>query len=708
MTALISRPMALAIAAALVHLPATAQNATPAADTLDRVTVSASTSRMPESDAAMPNTITVISQEELRQQLAVTQDVSQVLGNLVPSFSPSRQKLTNGGETLRGRKPLYLVDGMPQSTPLREGGRDGHTIDPAMIERIEVIHGANALQGLGASGGIINIITKRAPRKVGESYSDVALGVSSALPSHSDSSGYRASYLFGSRQQSFDLVAGISYAAEGLYYDGHGDAIAVNDVQGDLMDAKSLGLFLKAGWQIDDSRRLQASIHDYRLRGNNGYRAVNGDISTGQLAKSIRGNRGGEAPQNHALSVSLDYSDSDLWGGYLQAQVFAVNFAGRYGLTSVNNFWNDGRRWQDQSENISHKRGAKFSWSRSLLEGRARVLLGLDLSQDTTRQAWIRSGLNWVPQSRYRALAPLLQGEFYLTDSLMLTGGLRHERGELEVDSYTTLPQYNGGQQVQGGTRKSRETLPNLGLVWEATPELKLYASYSEGYTVADIGRVLRAINKPGQSVTRLVDLTPVIADNRELGMDYENDRWRVHLAWYQSHAKLGSRLAFDRTMQVYNVVRERTEIEGVEANLSYRPSDASRVGLLMAQSNGRYDSNGDNRVDSDLPGVNISPDRISLFWEQQWNARVHTRLQANQMRDRRFNLMGVETARFDGYFTLDANARLDTSYGSWAVGIENLTNRQFVSYYSQTTPRNDTYTAGRGRVLTLNWSQRF
>src|SRR5688500_15533607 len=168
-------------------------------NTLDRVTVSASTSRIPDSASALPSTITVIDQEQLQQQLAVTQDISQVLANLIPSFAPSRQKLTNGGETLRGRKPLYLVDGVPQSTPLREGGRDGHTIDPAMIERIEVIHGANALQGLGASGGIINIITKRAPRQDGESFHELSLGASTALPSQSDGSGYRGSYLFGTR-----------------------------------------------------------------------------------------------------------------------------------------------------------------------------------------------------------------------------------------------------------------------------------------------------------------------------------------------------------------------------------------------------------------------------------------------------------------------------------------------------------------------------
>src|SRR5690554_1932382 len=88
--------------------------------------------------STIPNTVTLINRAELDQQLAVENDLSTVLGNLIPGFSPSRQKMSNAGESLRGRKPLYMIDGVPQSNPLRSGGRDGHTIDPAVIERIEV------------------------------------------------------------------------------------------------------------------------------------------------------------------------------------------------------------------------------------------------------------------------------------------------------------------------------------------------------------------------------------------------------------------------------------------------------------------------------------------------------------------------------------------------------------------------------------------
>ncbi|WP_158601759.1 TonB-dependent receptor domain-containing protein [Solilutibacter pythonis] len=680
----------------------------PSAHTLDRVVVSASTSRSPDSEAAIPNTITVIDREQLKQQLSLTQDLSQVLSNLVPSFSPSRQKMTNGGETLRGRKPLYLVDGMPQSTPLREGGRDGHTIDLAMVERIEVIHGANALQGLGASGGIINIITKRAPKRDGESFHELSLGLSSALRPRADSAGYRGAYLFGTRQGRFDLVGGVSRASEGLYYDGKGQPIAVNNTQGDLMDSTSLGLFLKMGWEIDDGRRLQLNANDYRLEGRNRYVSRNGDFRRGLLATSVRGTPPGLSARNRATSIALDYSDDDVFGGYLQAQLFGVDFAGRYGGSAWPNFWNDGRDWYDESENVSIKRGAKLSWSRGLFDGRARLMLGLDWSRDATKQQLLRSQLNWVPETRYSSLAPFIQGEWRLRDNLMLTGGLRHERGELEVNDFTTLPRYNGGQFVRGGIRKSRETMPNLGLVWETTPELKVYASYSEGYTVADIGRVLRAIDTPGRSVGTLIDLTPVIADNREIGIDYDGQRWNAHLAAYQSESKLGSRLAFDPGTFSYNVVRERTRIAGVEGSVGFRLSERARVGLLLAASRGRYDSDGDNKVDSDLPGVNISPNRIGAYWERQWREGIRTRLQANQAGGRGFDRRGVEVARFDGYTTFDANARFAWLDGELSVGIENLLDRHYVTYHSQTTPRNDTYTAGRGRTLTMSWSRRF
>ena len=115
-------------------------------------------------------------------------------------------------------------------------------------------------------------------------------------------------------------------------------------------------------------------------------------------------------------------------------------------------------------------------------------------------------------------------------------------------------------------------------------------------------------------------------------------------------------------------------------------------------------------QIDSkeDLPGINISPDRVTAFWDAQVSQRLNLHLQASHAFDRDFERLGTPVASFEGYTTVDALARIALPVGTLNVGVENLLGEQYVTFYSQTSPRNDSYTAGRGRVLTLGWSQRF
>lgn len=697
-----------ALATALLAGLAAAAHAGEARE-LDRVVVSASTSRMPYSEAAMPNTITVIDRRELEQQLSVTNDLSQVLANLIPAFAPPRQKMTSFGESLRGRKPLYMVDGVPQSTPLRNGSREAHTIAPAMIERIEVIHGANALQGLGASGGIINIITKRAPRQDGI-YQDVSIGASVALPRGADDLGTRMSYMLGTRSGALDLVAGASQTTEGLYYDGDARAIGVDNTQGDLMDSRSWDLFAKAGWDIDPDRRVQLTANRYGLQGHGDYELVDGSVASARPATSVRGTPEGRPPSNDVDWVSLDYTDRDMLGGTLQAQVFWFDFHALYGGGRFANFQDPtyGPGLFDQSRNDSQKLGAKFGWSRREVFGApVDLTLGLDVLRDRTAQVLANTGREWVPQTEFRSISPFVQADWRIGDALRVTGGLRYERAELQVDDYRTLAAY-GSHLVAGGRPRTRETLGNVGLVWRASSALDLYASYAEGYTVADIGRVLRGVKTPGQRVEDLTDLSPVIADNQEVGADYDDGRWRAHIALYRSGSELGSLLVYDAVNNIYNVQRQRTEIHGLEADASVRVGQYSRFGAAYARARGRYDSDRDDVLDSDLEGINISPDRATAFWEQTWSPTLATRLQASHAFDRDFERRGVRTVSFDGYTTLDLFARIGLPTGTLSAGIENLLGRQYLTYHAQTTREDHAYNAGRGRVLSLTWSHRF
>lgn len=701
------RPLVFASALALAGTAHAADQKDAVA--LKRIEVSASTLRMPQSQGALPTTITVITREDLRQQLAITPDLSDAIGNLLPSFAPSTQKLSSRGQTLRGRNPLYMVDGVPQSSPLRNGSRDAYTIDPAMIERIEIVEGSNAMQGLGAAGGIINIITKQAPKQDGVRQE---VTVNSSAPTRGgDGLGYGAAYLLGARSGAFDMVVGASWRQRGMYSDAKGRLIGVDGTQGDLMDSTSSDGFAKFGYAFAGERRLQLTVNRFDLTGNGDYTAVPGDRTSGLPTTSIRGKQPGDAPRNRVLTSSLDYRDPQLAGGELRAQLYHQKNRELFGGGSFATFQDPayGPNVFDQSQNVSSKDGARLSWSRrGLLDDKLTVLAGADGYRDTTYQELTHTGRHWVPDSTYTGWAPFLQGEYWPLQALSLSGGLRQERGTLDVPTFHTLAAYNAVT-VQGGSTGFSKTLPNIGAVWYVTGQLNLFASYAQGYTLPDVGRVLRAINRPGQNVADFLDLQPVVSDNRELGAEYSGDRYGARVSYYTSRSRLGSVLVFDAPNQVYNVMRQRVAISGWEARAHWQPVDGAQLDASFAINRGRSDRNGDGRVDSDLDGANIAPNRLNLSWTQRWNDALSSYLQLSHAYGRDFATLGQRSAHFDGYSTADAYVKWHTdATGDWTLGVQNLANAQFTNYISQTIGDNDSYFAGRGRVLSLTWQQVF
>lgn len=701
------RPLALV----LVLAPAVPLHATDAtqATNLDRVEVSESTLRMPRSQGALPMTITVIDPQQLRQQLAITPDLGDAIGALVPSYSPSTQKLSVRGQTLRGRNPLYMIDGVPQSSPLRNGSRDGYTIDPAMIERIEIVEGSNSLQGLGAAGGIINIITKRAPAKDGIRQE---LTLDASAPTQgAEGLGYGAAWLLGARSGAFDMVVGASWRKRGMYSDGHGRLIGVDGTQGDLMDSKSWDGFAKLGYTFAEGRRLQLTANRFQLQGNGDYSAVSGDMDAGIPTTSVRRQQPGETPRNRVLTTSLDYSDPQLAGGELRAQLYHQSNRELFGGGTFATFQDPayGPLVFDQSQNISDKDGARLSWARrGLLDDTLTVLAGADGYRDHTHQELAQTHRDWVPRSTYTGWAPFLQAEYWPVAALSINAGLRQEHGRLHVPTFRTLAFYRGVT-VEGGSRAFTKTLPNLGAVWYLTGTLNLFASYAQGYTLPDVGRVLRAIRTPGQRVGGFLDLKPVVSDNREAGAEYAGQAFNARVSYWTSTSRLGALLVYDAPNQVYNVARQRTEISGWEARAGWTPRTDTRLELSYAINHGRSDRNGDGKVDSDLDGANIAPNRLNLSWTQRWNGALSSYLQISRLASRDFATLGARTARFDGYVTADAYLKWQTdAAGDWTLGVQNLANRQYVNYVSQTVGDDDSYFAGRGRTVSLTWQQAF
>ncbi|MDX3774620.1 TonB-dependent receptor [Chromatiaceae bacterium AAb-1] len=667
---------------------------------VEHIRVTATRSDYPVS--TVPATITVISQEQIRDQLAYTQDLSQIIGNIVPGFSPSRQKLTSSGETLRGRDPLYMIDGVPQSTPLRSGSRESNTIDTAMIERIEIIRGANAIQGMGASGGIINIITKSA----GEFTHQFSAGYSAPVAGGRDSQHYKASYLHSITDEKLNLIAGASYRNTGMYRDGRGELIGVDVAQGDTMDSASYDGFIKGRYQLSSTQSIQVMLNHYQIRGNGDYDAVPGNIATDTPATSVKQEIEGDASRNKVTTLSVDYQQQNVWGGQLSWQLFLQDFAALYGGSYAVTFQDPAiaPRVFDQSQNKSKKYGSRFTFFKPSLAGsNLDLITGLDLLQDTTYQELALTGRKWVPETEYNNAAPFVQLRYDGLENWVFNVGARYEYGKLKVDDFTTLAAYNSAF-VKGGSPTISDVLTNAGVVYQVMPSLRLYASYSEGFSMPDVGRVLRAIDQPGLSVDEFLGLEPIISDNLEFGFEYNGDWLRLQTSYFQSDSDFGMRLEADAD-GFYHVMREKTEISGFEAEGEVFISQNSTIGFSYARTTGRYDGDGDGVVESDLGGVNISPERFNIYWQHQWPQQISSRLQLNKLLDMEFNTGG----KFNGYHTLDLSVRYEHNrLGAFTLGIENLADKYYITYYAQTTPADARYFAGMGRTASLSWQLAF
>ncbi|WP_421932117.1 TonB-dependent receptor [Phenylobacterium sp.] len=689
---------ALALLGAIT--PAQAQEAV----AVDELVVTAMRSEAPR--ATVPSTIQIIGETELRVQQALAMSAVEAVSALVPSFSPTRQKLSGAGETLRGRSPLYLVDGVPQSTPLRDDSRDGFTIDPFFIDRVEVVFGSNAIQGVGATGGVINYVTAPTP-KSGQGWTGKVMAQTSFDDGVLDDSfGYKAAGLVGRDFGTWDFVAGAAYEAHGGYYDAEGRRIGIDATQGELQNSDSWSLFGKAGVDLGDERRLEAMVNHFELEGGDDFVLVNGNRATGLPATARPGVQPGLPTANEVTSAAITYKDRDLFGGVLTAQGFAHDYHGVFG-GSITGTFQDVRLAPlntlfDQSANNSQKQGFKLDYERGFaaLPG-LKILVGLDGLRDKTYQELVLTNRVWVPKTTYKSLSPFLQAHQALWDDrIHLSAGVRQENATLEVGDFTTLAS-SGSTRVAGGAPSFTEVLTNVGGTFRVVDGVVAYASYAQGFTMPDVGRVLRAINTPGRDVDTYLDVAPVVSDNLELGVEFAHGPVNGSLAWFSSASDKGALLVLNAG-GTFDVQRQRTEIEGVEATLRWKAKDWLTLGAAYSHLKGRTDGNGDGRVDQDLDGANISPDRLTLTADATYGD-FNFRLQGQVFEARSFQGQPAANA-FEGYELLDAVAAWNAPFGVVSLGVRNLLDEQYITYNSDTTNPTDNarYFAGQGRAVTL------
>ncbi|MDQ6618246.1 MAG: TonB-dependent receptor [Pseudomonadota bacterium] len=679
-------------------------------DDVYRETITVTTgSRTPKAVDKIPGAVTVITEQEIAQTRALTEDATAVLARTVPGYSESSQALSNSGETLRGRIAQRLFDGIPQNSPLREGNRSGTFTDMGIIGRIEVINGPSASEGIGASGGIINYLTKM-PTKPG---TEVTLTSKYQTQFKGDSGGYKFGLEAAHLEERFDLYAATQFVDRGIAYDGHGRRVGLN-TSGSLEDSESKNLFLKVGTNFGEAnaQRLQLSLSRFRLDDKARYVLVDGDRATGATNTSERGQTlGSKASFNDFKQAAVAYTNNDLFGGTLSAQLYRAIQSARFepenGADRQDPLIAPLGTLVDQSEIKSEKKGLRTAYTRpDFVLRNFELRFGVDLVEDITQQSLALTNRLWVPPMDYKSVAPWVQGS-YDYGPLTLTAGLRREDGQLSVDDYTTT-YFRNRVFVKGGKLSYTDNLPNYGAIWRLPLGFSVFGSYSKGFSLPNVGIPLRNINYPGQSVAGILDLQAIIVSNREAGFNWRGPRGSFSASYYRSYSDFGVSLAIDPITNDFVLRRLPIKIQGVEAVGDYNLLPNVKVGALYSHIWGRTVFTEGGSLDRELGVLDINPDKIGTYVQWGISERTNMRVSSTTLLSRDINVgkSGEEHTR--GYTLFDLSASYDLrKYGALTLGVENVFNKFYILSWSQVEGFRN-YTSGRGRVVALTHTLKF
>lgn len=700
-TAAAALPLDITLRAAVQQLGETVVSAT-------RTTVSA---------ASISASTTVLDRTTLQRELTVSANLADALGRLVPGLGAGNQSMSTYGQTLRGRDIAVLVDGVPLSTS-RNVLRDLTTIDPSVIDRVEVIRGASAIYGDGATGGVINLVTRRAG---GDPAVSLQIASGASLTSEFGQGGFaRITPGISGTRGAFDYTASVTRASQGLVYDADGDVVPVDpNGQGGIADTDTWDAFAKVGYTRGKTR-VQLAASRFDLTQETDW-TVAATTDTAGKAVAVRG-RDLETPQNARNQlVSLDLSHASLLGGAVTLQGYWRDYLTRFnpfafGVRRPSTGSNALETYPLQSFVVSEKVGFRLQHTATPSRMRSvQLSVGIDGVRETTEQrlnvfdraAFASSAgtsfrrvdeWSWVPPLEIASAAAFAQVVWTPVPRLALNGGVRHERADVTVDDFQTINEVA----IRGGTVRYRPTLWNGGAVLTLGRGVAIVANASQGFSLADVGRVLRAAPAGFTLGSRDIDAQRV--DQYEVGLRGGWTRVRAELVGFRNRSELGTQL--DANL---NVLRAPERVYGAEGQIEVRASDRLSLGAVANWSEGEYQELSTGRW-RPLNAFRIVPWKATAYADATLSPRWSVRAQVLRSGDR--DRATRDGATFggravSGFTTVDASSSLVLGRGRVVFGVENLLNALYFPPASQQLLSGTAATraAGRGRMLSVTYA---
>ncbi|MCE0976674.1 TonB-dependent receptor [Pseudomonas monteilii] len=668
---------------------------------------------------------TVLEHEQLQELRQGSESLATVLAKAIPGMSDSSRTITEYGQTLRGRSMLVMVDGVPLNTN-RDSSRNLVNIDPALIERVEVIRGSSAIYGSGATGGIISITTRPAG---GENRAETSLSATSPLTRlGSDGLGGQFQQYFAGSQGAVDYAFDFGTRHIGASYDAHGGRIAPEPSQGDLFDSNIYNIGGKLGLHIDENQRIQLAVSHYDARQDSDYAT---DPSVAKLpagsvpANAIKGLDLDEQNRIRNTLVNLEYENLDILGSRLSAQMYYRDYFTRFTPFDARAVATRGGN-VDQIMQNSEVFGSRLTLRTPLGEsGSTELVWGGDYNQERSDMpldvfdpaVYDASGglvfdktgkLTYMPPLRTRSAGAFAQLQHRFDEHWSVDGGLRYEYSTAEFDDFVPLSESTAASPVavKGGEVHYDALLSNLGIVYSPVLGQEIYASFSQGFQLPDVGIQLRNARRGFDIGASNLEL--VKTNNYELGWRGElGSNTLGTLALFYTTSKLGDVQSFNNGLIL---TRTKERIYGAEASADWLSDDAVwGAGGSATWMRGREKPDGKGW--QDMTGYRVPPLKLTAYVQYKPTLEWSNRLQATFFDAKDYRLDGVDSFgrhQVSSYTTVDLVSQYQISADDKvSVGIQNLFNRDYYPLYSQLLRNNNntSHLPAPGTVLTASYT---
>ncbi len=668
----------------------------------------------------IPGSVVSIGGQDLENVQLSSLDPNEVLAQAIPGYTASFDDLSTSGELLRGKRPQFFLDGVLISTPLRDIGRmSSAMVDPLLIDHIEVVNGASAIEGLGGSGGMINYITK-SPTVEG-----VVNTVQTAMETqlHSNWIGWKATGLTMVKKEQVDFLLAVGTQSRPMYYDARGNLEYLNG-NGSYMDSTANSVMAKLGYNFgaDNAQRLQVYFNNYDLVGGNDYNSLTpGNRAKGIVQTSVKGPNPGPPFANHIREASAGYINNALFGGTLTV----LGYLGRENLPNtgvIDNAKQDPHYAPigtliDASSVRSNKEGVKAYWAKNdfFIEG-FDLNFGYDYNKDDTSQYLVLTNRVWLPDLHFTANSGYVQGSYDL-GPLTFSGGARYQAGQISVPTFRTLYETapaTDGVVFGGGTKSYNTSVYNAGLVYRLPAGWSTFLGFSQGYDLPDIGTVIRNTNKPGQNINTTVNVNPILTTSYEAGVNWRGVHGNVGTDIYYDRSPASTLVVTDPNTLLQSVSRNPQVRKGIEFTGEWRFNHQYRVSgsysrmmaftslapgqpvdlhITPASTVGQDPDKAVIRFDY-TPTHFLAVDLVEThFWGMNLNSSYPI-TSVNRWVTTPYNLM-------DGDITYKT-----VSYGSITLGCSNLLNT--FQIVNEVGTNNTTYYAIQGRKYTVTYNISF